>query len=128
MVLVEIVYFYIFFLFYICFGLCEVIKNVLVICLDEIFFLKQILNKENNYNDVIYWELIYRSILVKFFVMKYDKYERCFGLVLEYGYIVGYVIEYLVNGIIFYGEVVGFGMLVVVEISKKIGILLENDC
>jgi len=109
-------------------GLCEVIKNALAICPDEIPFLKQILNKENNYNDATYRELIYRSILVKSSVMKHDKYERCSGLVLEYGHTVGHAIEHLANGIISHGEAVGLGMLVAAEISKKTGFLSENDC
>lgn len=108
-------------------GLCEVIKNALAIEPNQIPFLREVINKECEYDKATYRELILRSVQAKCSVMKNDKHERHSGLVLEYGHTVGHAIEHVAAGNISHGESVGLGMLVAAEVGTQIGNLSPNE-
>ncbi|MDQ3820576.1 MAG: 3-dehydroquinate synthase, partial [Acidobacteriota bacterium] len=102
-------------------GMCEVIKNALAICPDQIPFLLEILNPDAFYSDSVYSELIRRNIELKSLIMENDQYEKYGGVVLEYGHTVGHVLELLSEGCLPHGEAIGLGMLTAAEIGLRLG-------
>ena len=100
-------------------GLCEVIKNALVIDPTSISYILEHLEPPNAplSRDVLR-ELIRMSVCAKLKVMCNDKRERHGGLVLEYGHTVGHAIE-LETGLS-HGESVGLGMLVAAQIGYNL--------
>jgi 3-dehydroquinate synthetase len=100
-------------------GLCEVIKNAVAVCPDQIPFLEANLVPECRYSDGFYLELIHRNVIAKCEVIHDDAYERKHGLVFEYGHTVGHAIEFCEHGDLSHGEAVGLGMLVAAEIGRR---------
>lgn len=100
-------------------GLCEVVKNALAVCPEEIPFLLENLVPDCRYSDDFYLELIRRNVLAKCEVIHDDPHERNHGLVFEYGHTVGHAIEFCEGGALSHGEAVGLGMLVAAEIGRQ---------
>ena len=108
-------------------GLCEVIKNALAICPDQIPWLEETLEPSREIGAEDWVELIRKCIAAKLMVMNDDPYEKGPGLVLEYGHTVGHAIEHTASGAISHGEAVGLGMLVAARISSRMGYLDQGS-
>ena len=113
-------------------GMCEVIKNALIIKPETLEFLREVLNPEAIYSKEALIELLELSVSAKQEVMKNDKCEKKQALVLEYGHTVGHAIELLhyyasKETAISHGEAVGLGMLSAAHISYQLGYLDEKE-
>jgi 3-dehydroquinate synthase/2-deoxy-scyllo-inosose synthase len=104
-------------------GLCEVIKNALAICPEQIPWLERTLRPDCDLDPGIWAELVRKSIAAKLSVMNSDPYEKTSGLALEYGHTVGHAIEHACGGALSHGEAVGLGMLVAARVSQLMGYL-----
>lgn len=104
-------------------GVCEVIKNNLIIDASELPRLLSILNEENQYTGEAYHYLIEHSIRSKLEVMRHDPKEAGKAVVLEYGHTIGHAIELAGDGRITHGDAVGLGMLCAAEIAYEMGFL-----
>ena len=102
-------------------GLCEVIKNALAICPEQIPWLEQVLRSDCELDPGVWADLVRKSIAAKLSVMKSDPYEKTSGLALEYGHTVGHAIEHACGGTLSHGEAVGLGMLVAARVSQLMG-------
>lgn len=101
-------------------GLCELIKNLVAIKPDSIPYFKNILRKNNQYDNSEWERIIDFCIEVKMSVMRNDAYEKNKGLVLEYGHTIGHALELAANGTFNHGECISFGMLCAAEISRQL--------
>jgi len=107
-------------------GLCETIKNALVIVPEHKDKLLHLLNRECQYSKEEYDYFIDMSIKAKTQIMKEDSHECKEAVVLEYGHTIGHAIELLSNGKIVHGEAVGLGMICAAEISHRLGYLSKE--
>lgn len=98
-------------------GVVESVKNSLCISPEKIDLLFDRLKNGLNYSSEEILFLIHHAIEDKMKVLEFDKKERKDGLVLEYGHSVGHAIEMITNGMIYHGEGVAFGMLVMAELG-----------
>ena len=101
-------------------GLCEVIKNAVAVCPEEIVFLKASLNPACTYDAGFFAELIQRNVKAKMHLICDDPREQQKGLVFEYGHTVGHALEIAAHGSLTHGEAVGLGMLTAVRIGALI--------
>lgn len=108
-------------------GLCELIKNLLVIKPDCINHFLQILRPTNQYSSSEYEEFINFCILTKTSVMKDDPFERNKGLGLEYGHTIGHALELACYGEFRHGECVAFGMMCAAKVSQNLGFLTQQE-
>jgi 3-dehydroquinate synthase/2-deoxy-scyllo-inosose synthase len=102
-------------------GFCEVVKNALAICPQQIPWLERTLRPDSNLEGPAWARLLRECIAAKLSVMNKDPYEKTSGLVLEYGHTVGHAIEHISHGAVSHGEAVGFGMLVAARVSQLMG-------
>jgi len=108
-------------------GLCELIKNALVIAPEGIGWLSRVMR--TNYWDRmdVLEEMLLFGVKSKMRVMGNDKYEREGALVLEYGHTVGHALERLLSNTaghppLRHGEAVAIGMLAAARISEELGL------
>lgn len=104
-------------------GLCEIIKNVLTIDVDNLALLLSILNETATYDMRTLAHVVEAGVLAKQRVMLEDKRERACAIVFEYGHTVGHAIELTCGGKLSHGEAVGLGMIVAAEVSHELGLL-----
>ncbi|WP_118985500.1 2-deoxy-scyllo-inosose synthase [Photorhabdus sp. CRCIA-P01] len=107
-------------------GLCEIIKNVLILETENIPFLTRTLNAEAHYDEQTLACIVQAGALTKQKVMVNDKRERHHALVFEYGHTVGHAIELSCNGRLTHGESVALGMIVAAEVSHTLGLLTSQ--
>lgn len=113
-------------------GLGEMAKNCLAILPELLEPMKKILASGDFGGDETLMWLLDASITAKCLVTRDDPYEKCAGLVLEYGHTVGHAIELLDHGqrgnsTISHGEAIAVGMLVAAGISRARGWLSSTD-
>ena len=107
-------------------GFVESIKNGFI---SEVYFLSYLENnlcKDNYLNSDLLFDIIHKSILSKFEIIKRDPTEKKYGMILEYGHTVGHALEKLTNGGLFHGEAVAIGMVIAAQISYRMGYLSEE--
>lgn len=102
-------------------GLCEIIKNALVIRPSMTELLRTGLRQDARYDDTTMYAMIAESIAAKAAVTRDDMYECRSGLVLEYGHTVGHALEYTAAGGLSHGQAIGLGMVVAAEIAHRLG-------
>ncbi|MGJ0577146.1 2-deoxy-scyllo-inosose synthase [Xenorhabdus bovienii] len=107
-------------------GLCEIIKNVLILETENIPFLTRTLNAEAHYDEQTLAHIVQAGALTKQKAMVNDKRERQHALIFEYGHTVGHAIELSCKGKLTHGESVALGMIVAAEISHTFGLLTSE--
>ncbi|BET95911.1 2-deoxy-scyllo-inosose synthase [Xenorhabdus taiwanensis] len=107
-------------------GLCEIIKNVLILETENIPFLTRTLNAEAHYDEQTLAHIVQAGALTKQKAMVNDKRERQNALIFEYGHTVGHAIELSCKGKLTHGESVALGMIVAAEISHSFGLLTSE--
>ncbi|WP_167371843.1 2-deoxy-scyllo-inosose synthase [Xenorhabdus beddingii] len=107
-------------------GLCEIIKNVLILETENIPFLIRTLNAEAHYDEQTLAHIVQAGVLTKQKAMINDKREKHHALIFEYGHTVGHAIELSCNGRLTHGESVALGMIVAAEISHAFGLLTSQ--
>ncbi|MEQ2027889.1 2-deoxy-scyllo-inosose synthase [Xenorhabdus szentirmaii] len=107
-------------------GLCEIIKNVLILETENIPFLTSTLNTKAHYDEQTLAHIVQAGVLTKQKAMVNDKRERHHALIFEYGHTVGHAIELSCNGRLTHGESVALGMIVAAEISHAFGLLTSE--
>jgi 3-dehydroquinate synthase/2-deoxy-scyllo-inosose synthase len=108
-------------------GLCEVVKNLLVIDPQGIEAIASHFNPRAEYLSQDFERFILHSIAMKQHVMEADPFEKDTGLVLEYGHTIGHAIEIASAGKLSHGLAVGLGMLCVARISRGLGYLSDHE-
>ncbi|NUT77422.1 iron-containing alcohol dehydrogenase [Pseudomonas sp. C1C7] len=108
-------------------GMYEIIKNALIVAVENIPLLERGLKPDANYTDSELMAIVEAGLLAKQKVMKADKCERKEAIVFEYGHTVGHAIELAAEGRVPHGEAVGLGMIVAAEVASRLGRLSEAD-
>lgn len=108
-------------------GLCEFVKNLLVLVPEEIPESRARFAPGRDYGDAIYRYVIESSLRAKARVMADDQYEKRSAVILEYGHTVGHSLELLSSGRLLHGHCVGFGMLCAARVANALGILSDDD-
>jgi 3-dehydroquinate synthase/2-deoxy-scyllo-inosose synthase len=110
-------------------GLCEVVKNCLV--LDD--GIESMLPSSSAIR-MRSWDiaselidLIILNITKKIDVLVSDPHESAAALVFEYGHTVGHALETLGGGRLPHGEAVGYGLLAAARVSQQLGLLKSDD-
>lgn len=108
-------------------GLSELVKNLLAICPERIADFRGKLRPSNRYELDELQEFIEFCIEAKVSVMRNDAFEKKEGLALEYGHTIGHALELACKGRYTHGECISFGMLCGAFISRRLGLLTEQE-
>ncbi|MEN3262777.1 2-deoxy-scyllo-inosose synthase [Sodalis endosymbiont of Spalangia cameroni] len=104
-------------------GLCEIIKNVLIIEAQEASPLAQALNPDAQYHEDALIRIVRSGVRAKQKIMIHDRREKRQALAFEYGHTVGHAIELACAGRLTHGESVALGMILAAEIASALGVL-----
>lgn len=104
-------------------GLCETVKNLLVISPQKIEELSQIFTPLNKYSKNDYYKILKFCVEAKSMVMRDDPFEKKDALCLEYGHTIGHALELAGVGQYNHGEAVAYGLTCAAEISNEMGLL-----
>lgn len=102
-------------------GLCEIIKNALIISGENLDLVETLLRPDARYDAAALTMLVEAGLRAKQMVMHEDKRERARAIVFEYGHTVGHAIELAAGGSITHGEAVGLGMIAAAEVASALG-------
>ena len=108
-------------------GIIEGIKNGFISDSKFLDYLEKVLNPDVKFTQEELYQLTYKIILSKLEIIKQDPSEKHYGIVLEYGHTFGHAIEWLEQGKMLHGEAVSFGMKIAAELSKKLGLISQED-
>jgi 3-dehydroquinate synthase/2-deoxy-scyllo-inosose synthase len=108
-------------------GLCETVKNLLVIQPERIERFRSLLHPSARYTPTEMEEIVDFCVTAKGLVMVGDPYERRTGLALEYGHTIGHALELAEQGRYTHGECVAYGMACAACISNRMGYLSPED-
>ncbi len=108
-------------------ALCELIKNVFVICPDLYDEIAATLRPDASYSVKQIAHFIEFCIDAKCAVMRNDALEKHEAVVLEYGHTVGHALEMVSHGAIPHGLAVGIGMVAEATLSRRLGMLAQTD-
>jgi 3-dehydroquinate synthetase len=101
-------------------GLCEIVKNALVVEPDGCQRLRERLRNGIALDDADLAAIVEQGIAAKIAVLANDPEERCQGLIFEYGHTLGHAVEIASAGSLSHGESVAIGMLCAAEIAQDI--------
>ena len=107
-------------------GMCEIIKNALIISGDNLTLIQNRLRPDAQYDRSTLLAIVEAGHMDKQKVMVRDKRERSDAIVFEYGHTVGHAIELASGGRITHGEAVGLGMIAAAEIAFATGGLPDS--
>lgn len=102
-------------------GLCEIIKNALILGGEQLELVQRILRPDARYDPGALDEVVEAGLRAKQRIMIHDKRERAEAIVFEYGHTVGHAIELASGGAVPHGEAVGLGMIAAAEIAHAMG-------
>ncbi|MFD2670774.1 2-deoxy-scyllo-inosose synthase [Marinicrinis sediminis] len=108
-------------------GQCELVKNLLAICPEEIDRFTGILRPDNQYTMEELLVCIEFCIEAKMSVMRQDPYEKNEALVLEYGHTIGHALELAAGGALTHGDSIAFGMQCAAHIGQDLGLLTKDE-
>ena len=106
-------------------GLCELVKNALVITPGGAEWAAGRLRPDARYTPAELCEFIDFCVSAKTTVMRHDEHERREALALEYGHTTGHAVEFI--GGIRHGYAVGLGMLAAGGVAAEMGFLPAED-
>ena len=108
-------------------GLAEVIKSAAI--RDENFFafLERNLDRIKALDEKALEESVFQSVKIKAEVVEKDELDSGLRNILNYGHTIGHAIESVSDFKMKHGEAVAIGMLAAAKISKKMGMLDENE-
>lgn len=108
-------------------GLGEIIKHGLIRDKEYYTWLlehsAEILSRDNDTLE----QMIYQSCLIKKAVVEKDPTEKGERALLNFGHTLGHAIEKLMNFSLYHGECVVLGMIAALNISKKRGLITEQQ-
>ncbi|GKS12686.1 3-dehydroquinate synthase [Paenibacillus chitinolyticus] len=108
-------------------GMCELVKNMLILENDNLEFTEDDLNSTNVYSPKQLETFINFCISAKMSVLSEDIYEKKKGLIFEYGHTIGHAIELAEQGGITHGEAIAVGMIYAAKIANRMNLLSEHD-
>ncbi len=108
-------------------GLGEILKYSIIATNDFFDFVNRHLKKLLLRDNKTVEKIVFESVKIKASVVKLDEREAGLRKILNLGHTFGHAIESILNYKIKHGSAVIAGLLLVTDLSKRVGILKEND-
>ncbi|RJP72389.1 MAG: 3-dehydroquinate synthase [Ignavibacteriales bacterium] len=108
-------------------GLGEILKYSIIATTGYFNFVKRNIKKILVRDDKIVERIVFESVKIKAAVVKLDEKEAGLRKILNLGHTFGHAIESILNYKIKHGAAVIAGLLLIADLSKRVGMLQEKD-